>query len=86
MMTLKVRTEQVGPHVRVRFFAGPDDGHLALCGSLLMRPDQWRALRAQLKYGNQQTYAELIIWPEDVHAVLDATFADLERDHFGGAS
>lgn len=33
--------KQVGIHVHVRIFAGPDEDHRANCGSFTMRTPEW---------------------------------------------
>lgn len=39
--------EQIGVHVHVRVFAGPDAEHRALTGVLVMRPDEAAAFVSQ---------------------------------------
>lgn len=85
MIELKFEHYRDGDHEKVRVFAGPEDGDLTLCGELTMRPEEWRGLAGQLRYGNMQTYAEMVISPDDAHAVLDSIEADLDRlDRAGG--
>jgi hypothetical protein len=44
MIKMRVRLE--GAHVRVQVFVGPRQNALALTGRLMMRPTEWRVLRA----------------------------------------
>lgn len=46
----------LGPHVEVRVFAGPDPGHRAMTGSLVMRHEEWAQLHNAL---SQTTVADV---------------------------
>jgi hypothetical protein len=79
VIALRFHHHRDGDRERVRVFAGPEFDQLALCGELVMPPEYWRALAGQLRYGNQQTYADLVIHPEDTLTVLDSIEANLDR-------
>jgi len=45
-IVVRMRLEEVeGGHVSVGVFAGPDEGHLGKCGTIVFRIEEWEALR-----------------------------------------
>lgn len=52
-MILRARTETCGNHVHVRLFAGKHEGALGICGTVLMRPEEWAAFRDVLAAGGR---------------------------------
>jgi hypothetical protein len=50
-MVIKLRSERKGGHVHERVFVGPDEGHLALAGTLVLDVGQWQELGAALLLG-----------------------------------
>lgn len=56
-ITLRVRPLG-GPHLEVRVFAGPDPDHLALTGTLIMRPDEERELSTMVAAAGHQVFRQ----------------------------
>lgn len=52
-MIIKFRDERRGEHVHSRVFMGPDEDHLALTGTLIMRIGEWQTLGAALLIGTE---------------------------------
>lgn len=48
-MILRLRWRLAGAHVRVVVSAGPDVDHLAHCGVLTFRPDEWQTVKTLLE-------------------------------------
>lgn len=48
-MHLRYRYEVLGGHTHCRVFMGPDRQHLASCGSLVMRNEEFNLLKARLR-------------------------------------
>jgi hypothetical protein len=59
--TIKLRSAPTGSHVTVDLFAGPDADHLALCGRLVMLPEEYVALRAALRAGGRVTPVTVLV-------------------------
>jgi len=49
---MRLKVEPCGPHhVRSRVFFGPDSEHLANCGELCFRLEEWKSFQAALILG-----------------------------------
>jgi hypothetical protein len=49
--TVKLKSRMIGGHVQDQVFIGPREGALALVGTLMMLPVEWRILHALLRAG-----------------------------------
>lgn len=52
-MVFKFVGKQQGIHYHARVFAGPDRDHLAFCGNLRMRTDEFEAFRHLIEDGTR---------------------------------
>ena len=60
----RVRYRTLGNHVHIRVFAGEDFDHLAFCGKLVMRPEEWDTFR-EFGERNAPRYGKLLEFVEE---------------------
>ncbi len=73
-MIIKFRDERKGEHIHSRVFVGPDEDHLALAGTLIMRLGEWQTLGAALLLG-AKSIKKSVVGP----AALTVLFPDDEE-------
>jgi len=54
----KIYENRSGHHVHMRIFSGEDKGHLAFCGTLVMRAEEANAFLTLLEKGRKESLLE----------------------------
>ncbi len=72
-MIIKMRSMRLGEHVHEQVFVGPDEEHLALAGTLILRMGEWQSLGAALLLGAERMHGRLRVICEGDEAVVMGT-------------
>lgn len=73
IVCVRYRYRLLGGHAHVRVFAGKDFDHLAKCGSLVFRLEEWAALVAVMDCDRNGVYD--IVEEDEAKSALDSTCA-----------
>ena len=68
---IRLRSERLGDHVHERVFAGVDQDHLKLLGTLVMDVGEWQTFGAALMLGAERMHGQLVVESPDGQKVVE---------------